>query len=151
MIIYTDGSCLANGKAENSGGFGVVVADDNRNIVRTYRKDSENTTNNREELKAILWAMWYYGNKSNPPKVYSDSAYCVNSLTTWIWGWERNGWTKSDGNPPENLDIMQAFVALWRAGYEIQLAKVKGHANDPLNNLADQLATGKVKGENNAN
>lgn len=149
MIIYTDGSAHPN---PGPGGYGVVVADDAGNIITTRSKQYEGPVSNNEmELKAILWAMWYYGNKSNPPKVYSDSAYCVNSLTTWIWGWERKGWIKSDGNPPENLDIMQAFVALWRAGYEIQLAKVKGHANDPLNNLADQLATGKVKGENNAN
>ena len=47
MIIYTDGSCLGNGKAVNSGGFGVVVLDNNENLIYTYNKVSENTTNNR--------------------------------------------------------------------------------------------------------
>ena len=61
MVIYTDGSCTGNGKAVNSGGFGVVVLDNHENLVYTYSKRSENTTNNREELKAILYAMLNYG------------------------------------------------------------------------------------------
>lgn len=146
MVIYTDGSCCGNGSTASRGGFGVVVVNENTNqAIATYQKHCENTTNNREELKAILWAMWNYGNKSNPPIVYSDSAYCVNSLTNWVWGWERNGWTKSDGRPPENLDIMSTFTALWKAGYHIQLTKIKGHAGHEWNEMADQLATGKIK------
>jgi ribonuclease HI len=38
MIIYTDGSCLGNGKEHNIGGFGVVVLDNNENLVYTYSK-----------------------------------------------------------------------------------------------------------------
>lgn len=147
MVIYTDGSCTSNGGPNSRGGFGVVVADNSGAVLRTYSKQCENTTNNREELKAILWAMWNYGNDIFPPTVYSDSAYCVNSLTSWIWGWERNGWVKSDGKELQNRDIMETFVRLWRAGYQINLVKVKGHAGNPLNELADKLATGKVKGE----
>ena len=56
MIIYVDGSCLGNGKNENTGGFGVVILDDDENLVELYSHSSHNTTNNREELKAILYA-----------------------------------------------------------------------------------------------
>ena len=59
MVIYVDGSCNGNGKAVNSGGFGVVVLDNNENIIYTYSERCENTTNNREELKAIL--LWDTG------------------------------------------------------------------------------------------
>jgi ribonuclease HI len=38
MIIYTDGSCLGNGKEQNTGGFGVVVLDNNENLLYTYSK-----------------------------------------------------------------------------------------------------------------
>ena len=38
MIIYTDGSCLGNGKEHNTGGFGVVVLDNNENLLYTYSK-----------------------------------------------------------------------------------------------------------------
>ena len=40
MIIYTDGSCLGNGKAVNSGGFGVVVLDNNENLLYNYSKST---------------------------------------------------------------------------------------------------------------
>lgn len=62
-IIYTDGSCRGNGTENSSGGFGVVITKDNE-LVATYRKDCEtDTTNNREELKAILYAFLNYGVK----------------------------------------------------------------------------------------
>ena len=61
MIIYTDGSCLGNGKSENSGGFGIVVLDNNENLLYTYNKRNENTTNNREEIRAILYSFLNYG------------------------------------------------------------------------------------------
>ena len=142
MVIYTDGSCSSNGGPNSSGGFGVVVVDEiTDTAIKYYQKQSSPTTNNREELKAILWAMWNYGDKENPPTVYSDSAYSINSLTNWVWGWERNGWVKSDGKAPENLDIMSLFVQLWRAGYQVNLVKVKGHAGNKWNEIADRLAT----------
>ena len=86
ITIYTDGSCLANGKEINEGGFGVVVVDENENLLYTYKKRNKNTTNNREELRAILYSFLNYGvrlsqegfSTSNIPIVYSDSAYCVN-------------------------------------------------------------------------
>ena len=61
MIIYTDGSCQGNGKSENTCGFGVVVLDNDENLIYNYSKQTTNTTNNREELKAILYAMLQHG------------------------------------------------------------------------------------------
>ena len=153
MVIYTDGSCLANGKAVNSGGFGVVVLDNDENLVYTYSKRSENTTNNREELKAILYSMLNHGVNNNkyefsqiePPIVYSDSAYCVNTFNEWMFNWARNGWTKSDKKTPENLDLIQAYYDWYQKGYRIDLRKVKGHAGHKWNEMADGLATGVIK------
>jgi ribonuclease HI len=144
MVIYTDGACSGNGGPNSRGGFGVVVVGDDGQIIKVYQKQCENTTNNREELKAILWALWNYGNKTNPPTIYSDSAYCVNSLNTWVWGWRKNGWTKSDGRTPENIDLMSAYVELINKGYCGNLQKVKGHAGNIYNEMADKLATGKT-------
>ena len=148
MVIYTDGSCNGNGKAVNSGGFGVVVLDNDENLVYTYSKRCENTTNNREELKAILYAMIKYGKTPNEiPTVYSDSAYAINTLTQWMYGWARNGWLKSDNRTPENLDLIQPYYDLVEKGYKINLVKVKGHAGNEWNELADQLATGYISEE----
>ena len=149
MIYYTDGSCIGNGKAVNKGGFGIVVLDDDGNLVECYAKRNENTTNNREELRAILRVMLTAGVQSSgdwaqPPVVYSDSAYCVNTLNEWMFNWARNDWIKSDKKTPENLDLIQAYYEHYMAGFRIDLRKVKGHAGEEWNELADMLATGKI-------
>ena len=142
MIIYTDGACSKN---PGPGGFGVVVLDDDENLILTHCEKSNYTTNNREELKAILWAFLRYGEPAaagSPPVVCSDSAYCVNTLTSWMFSWEKKGWKKSDNSKPENLDLIIPFFTYWQQGYRIDLQKVRGHANNKWNNLADKLATG---------
>ena len=121
MIVYVDGSCTGNGKAVNSGGFGVVVLDNDENLIFTYAKRSTNTTNNREELKAILFALITYGRNKPTPIVYSDSAYCVNTFNDWMFRWASNNWIKSDGNSPENLDLIQAYYEFYNKDYRIDL------------------------------
>jgi len=59
MIIYTDGSCRSN--PGGPGGFAVIILDDNENLITTHTEYCQETTNNREELKAILWAFLRYG------------------------------------------------------------------------------------------
>lgn len=146
MIVYTDGACSGNGKATNSGGFGVVVLDNDENLIYNYSKLSNNTTNNREELKAILYVMLNYGSKSDDiPVVYSDSAYCVNTFNQWMFNWANNNWVKSDKKIPENLDLIQTYYEWYQKGYRIDLRKIKGHAGHKWNEMADQLATGKIK------
>ena len=146
MIVYTDGACSGNGKATNSGGFGVVVLDNDENLIYNYSKLSNNTTNNREELKAILYVMLNHGSKSDEiPVVYSDSAYCVNTFNQWMFNWANNNWVKSDKKIPENLDLIQTYYEWYQKGYRIDLRKIKGHAGHKWNEMADQLATGKIK------
>jgi ribonuclease HI len=152
MVIYTDGSCTSNGKANAKGGYGVVVIDeDTGKVIAARSKRAEGTTNNREELKAILYAMLTYSITNDdwgmPPVVYSDSNYCVQTFNEWMFGWARNGWVKSDKKTPENLDLIQAYFDWYRKGHRIDLRKVKGHAGDKWNELADQLATGKITPE----
>ena len=155
MVIYTDGSCCGNGKAVNSGGFGVIVVDNDEKLLFNYGKRSENTTNNREEIKAILYSFLQYGvniyNNSSfnieIPIVYSDSNYCVQTFNEWMFNWANNGWIKSDKKKPENLDLIQAYYDWYQKGYRIDLRKVKGHSGNKWNEVADQLATGKITPE----
>ena len=146
MIIYTDGACSGNGSANAVGGFGVIVLDNNENLITTYHEQVQNTTNNRMELSAILWAMIKYGKERPAPIVYSDSAYCVNTLTSWMYGWAKHGWIKSDNKEPENLDLIQAFYNLTQQGYIIDLRKCHGHSGDHWNEQADKLAVAAKEG-----
>ena len=109
------------------------------------------------ELKAILYVMIQYGININnfsynqtieKPIVYSDSSYCVNIFNNWMFNWAENNWIKSsDKKPPENLDIIKAYYNLYQQGFRIDLRKIKGHADDEYNNLADKLATNKITEE----
>ena len=140
MICYTDGSCQGN---PGPGGFGVVVLDDNENLITTYSEQYEYTTNNRMELSAILWAFLKYGTQLSNcsiPIIYSDSAYCINTFSSWMFSWANNNWLKSDNKIPENLDLIQPFYKYWQNGYRIKFQKVKGHSNNKWNELADKLA-----------
>ena len=148
MIIYTDGSAHPN---PGPGGFGVVVLDNDENLLYTYSKQFEGkVTNNEMELKAILYSFLNHGVKLNDwnmnvPIVYSDSNYCVQTFNDWMFNWARNGWIKSDKKVPENLDLIQAYYDWYQKGYRIDLRKVKGHVGHKWNEMADGLATGKIK------
>ncbi len=158
LEIYTDGSAHPN---PGPGGFGVIVLDKDKNLcynnyklVEVYSKQFEYTTNNEQELKAILYAFLNYGVNintneftNNIPIVYSDSNYCVQTFNSWMFSWANNGWVKSDKKTPENLDLIKAYYDWYQKGYRIDLRKVKGHNGVKWNELADLLATGKISSE----
>ena len=155
--------CFCDGSAHPNpgpGGFGVIVLDKDKNfeynnykLVEVYTKQFNKTTNNEQELKALLYVFLNYGVNINNrefteiPIVYSDSAYAINTFENWMFNWARNGWRKSDKKIPENLEIIQAYYDWYQKGYRIDLRKIKGHSDNYYNNLADLLATGKASPE----
>ena len=150
IYIYTDGS--AGPTNPGPGGFGVVVVNKQNEIIKVYSEKEDNTTNNRMEMKAILYAYHNYGVDITDgsffhevPIVYSDSSYCVNTFTNWIFGWREKGWKKANNQTPENMDLLQEFIELYDSGLRIDLKKIKGHAGHEYNELADKLASGKIK------
>lgn len=158
MIIYTDGSAHPN---PGPGGYGVVVLDNNENLLYNYSRQykREEVTNNEMEIKAILYSFLNYGininnsllgfNNCDIPIVYSDSNYCVQTFNNWMFSWAKNNWIKSDKKQPENLELIKAYYDWYQKGYRIDLRKVKGHSNNEWNQMADDLATGKIRGMNN--
>ena len=146
QVLYTDGSCKANGKENSSGGFGVVGMS-GATVVYAYQEKEEITTNNRMEMKAILHAIEHFGKVeafAQPVIVYSDSRYSVNTFEDWGFKWRANNWIKSDNKIPENLDLIKKYMDFIDKGYEIELRYVKGHNGTLGNELADQLATFKI-------
>lgn len=139
--IFTDGSCRMN---PGPGGWGAVVIKDGK-VINAFSAQEVQTTNNRMEMTAILWALAAYGDLN--PIVYSDSAYAVNTFNTWMWNWKKNGWVRPKGKPVENLDLVQKYDHLVSKGYKIELRKVAGHAGVKWNEIADALATGQMQVE----
>ena len=155
IVIYTDGSTLKNGAKNAKGGFGVVVCEaephkdpSTYKVIAAYSERADGTTNNRMEMSAILWALTHYGAKDGDffiPIVYSDSMYCVNSFTNWIKNWKANGWVRAGNKPLENKDLILEYDRLTtKERLRVDLRYVKGHNGTLFNELADQLATGKI-------
>ena len=79
------------------------------------------------------------------PQVYTDSAYAYNVFTTWMFTWAKNEWKKSNKKQPENLELIKFYYRHWQKGYRINLNLIRGHAGNKWNELADKIATGKIK------
>ena len=148
LEIYTDGSCFNNGKKGANGGIGINFP--SFPSLNFSGKVSGKQTNQRAELEAILKALQIceYNSqiKNKKIKIYSDSTYSINTITKWMSSWKNNGWKKRDGKEIANIDLIQALYdkmkdTRTRLGRgTIKFEHVKGHSNDPNNDLADYLA-----------
>jgi ribonuclease HI len=133
VVIYTDGACSGN---PGPGGWGVVLGYGDH--VRELHGGDPETTNNRMELMAAIQALEAL-TRPVSVKIYTDSRYVLDGITKWLPGWQRNGWRTSSKQPVKNLDLWQRLVAAM-APHEVTWAWVKGHAGDPGNERADELA-----------
>ncbi|MFZ2504462.1 MAG: ribonuclease H, partial [Nocardioides sp.] len=101
-------------------------------------------TNNMGELTAVLDLLRQTAAIDEELVVICDSTYAINSITKWMPNWKRKGWRKGDGQPVQNLDIMQALDAAMtqrrEAGRAVRFEWVKGHTGHELNEAADRLA-----------
>lgn len=103
-------------------------------------------TNNEAELTAIVRAL-HAVPTSTAVTILTDSELCVNTLTKWARGWRKKGWTKSDGKPVKNRDLVAAALVLLDARQDAggrdhtRIEWVRGHNGHPLNEAADTFAT----------
>jgi len=128
ITYYTDGSASPN---PGPGGFSVIR--DNKPCVLGREP---NTTNIRMEGYAIIAAL--KDAAGAPCQIYTDSEFWINVITKWSLAWEKNGWKKKGGEI-KNLDIVQEVCPLYRQS-QAELVWVRGHNNDPGNELADEWA-----------
>ena len=93
MHIFTDGSCINNGKKNSKGGIGVFFGDnDTKNVSKELT--CEKITNQVAELTAISIALDIVKDYKDIIYIYSDSSYCINIFVNWIKSWEKNNWKK---------------------------------------------------------
>lgn len=141
-IFYVDGACKGN---PGSGGYGVIGFNEKNEIVYVYNETCEKTTNNREELKAILHAFELSQRNENINKdciIYSDSAYSVNMINNWIHTWATNNWKNSKKQTVENIDLVKEIYKYLNINFfNCQVVKCNGHDGIIGNELADALAT----------
>ena len=131
LIIYTDGAARGN---PGPGGYGVILQWGNtrKELSAGYK----HTTNNRMELMAVIAALEALNKEGLHIDLYTDSKYIVNAVQQrWLFKWVKTGF-KNKKNP----DLWRRFLPLYNK-HHIRFIWVKGHAQNPLNNRCDQLAT----------
>ena len=133
VTIYTDGACKGN---PGPGGWGAWLSAGGRE--RELWGGVPQTTNNRMELTAVIKALSVLTRHCSVA-IYTDSEYVRNGITTWIHGWKKRGWRTADGKPVKNVELWQQLDGL-SAAHDVAWHWVKGHAGDPGNERADQLA-----------
>jgi hypothetical protein len=77
-----------------------------------------------------------------PLVVVSDSTYVVNCFRDRWWeGWLARGWMNKAKKPVANRDLWEPLIEAVRADAgRVTFRWVKGHSEDPFNDLVDRLA-----------
>lgn len=133
VTVYTDGACRGN---PGPGGWGALLLAEGHE--RELWGGERATTNNRMELLAAIRALEALKRPCSV-ELHTDSAYLRNGITTWLKSWKRRGWKTSSNTAVKNRDLWERLEEL-ASQHEIDWRWVRGHAGDPGNERADQLA-----------
>ena len=138
--IYTDGACVGN---PGPGGWAAII------LLENGKKElfggEKLTTNNRMELTAAIKALEYFTKQEEeqPSKkhirIFTDSTYVKEGITVWINSWEKNNWKTAGKKNVKNVDLWKKLKELIQTS-QVEWNWVKGHSEDPMNDLADKLA-----------
>jgi ribonuclease HI len=131
LSIYTDGSCHPN---PGPGSFGYVVVTNDK-MLTSYVDYSDNTTNNRMEMTAIIYALKFL-DKSTSAVIYSDSELCVKTYNEWIDSWFRRNWKNGK---VANLDLVKELYEIKKQRPNVLIKWVKAHSFNHWNNYIDNL------------
>lgn len=131
--IYTDGACRGN---PGLGGWGaLLIYGDTRRELFGGEVD---TTNNRMELTAAIKALEAL-KRPCELTLYTDSQYVRQGITQWIDNWKKRNWRTANKQAVKNQDLWQQLDELV-SQHQVHWMWVKGHAGNPGNERADQLA-----------
>lgn len=136
--LYCDGGCRGNQADTNIGGWGAYLIWGD--VTKELYGGEPNTTNNKMELTGAIEGLRAIKKKTVGVDVYVDSAYVLNGITNWIYGWMKKGWKNSKKEPVANKELWLELLEEKDKFADITFNKVKGHSTNAGNNKADELA-----------
>ena len=136
--IWTDGACKGN---PGLGGWGVLLRRGAHE--QTLCGGERLTTNNRMEMMAVIEGLRALKRPSQV-RLHLDSQYVQKGITEWIHGWKQRNWRTADKKPVKNADLWVILDELVQ-NHKVSWHWVRGHAGDPGNERADQLANNGVE------
>ncbi len=108
------------------------------NHRRTIKGAEAETTNNRMELSAVIYALETL-KRACDIDLYTDSKYVMEGLTKWMENWKKRGWKTANKKPVKNQDLWQRLDAATQR-HQINWHWVRGHTGNAGNEEADTLA-----------
>lgn len=145
-FIFIDGAAPNNQNGCTQGGIGMVVFDEENNIVNEIMITIKRATDSAEvELMALVEGLEY---AEDGDVIYSDSEFCVKGYNEWLDDWKERGWRKSDKKPVAYPHLWQQVDAL-RTTKCVEVIKVKAHIGIMGNERADALASMAARSELN--
>lgn len=147
ITVFTDGSSRGN---PGPGGWAAVILAQNfggqGGKVWELGGREEHTTNNRMEMTAAQEALRFIENHKleGAIEIHTDSAYLLQGVTGWMYGWEKNGWKTKDGSDVSNQDLWKEIGALvfrLKMKHQIDWIKVSGHSGLRGNERVDEICT----------
>ncbi|KAJ2338838.1 hypothetical protein GGF43_006792, partial [Coemansia sp. RSA 2618] len=145
FVVYTDGSCLRNGRHSARAGVGVFFGmSDHRNVSEPLPGAQQSSQ--RAEVAAIVVALWIISNDPSFDqfaviRICTDSMYAIKSLTKWHIIWALNGWLHANGARVEEQDLIEKAVKMTRVlRASLVFTHVHAHYGIEGNEQADQLA-----------
>ncbi|MEK0081902.1 ribonuclease HI [Benzoatithermus flavus] len=136
--IHTDGACSGN---PGPGGWGAILSWHGREKELSGAEPL--TTNNRMELTAAIEALEAL-KRPMRVRLWTDSEYLRQGITTWLEGWRARGWRTADRKPVKNQDLWERLDAAQRR-HRVEWRWLKGHAGHAENERADRLARDAIK------
>ena len=138
VVLYSDGACSGN---PGTGGWATILQSGKHEKVLSGGEAL--TTNNRMELMGVISGFEALKEKCQVD-VYSDSAYVVNAfLQNWIEFWTQNAWKTKGKKQVQNIELWKRLLTAMN-GHEVLWHKVKGHADNELNNRCDKIARNEI-------
>ena len=147
--VYTDGSCIHNGKPFAKAGMGIYFGEgDPRNVSKVVEgKQSNNTA----ELGAIycLYNIIHHDILAGKKVVvFTDSIYAIRCLSTYGEKCCKKGWTEDI----PNRELVKTTYELYRGVTNVRFQHIMAHTNLPDrhsvgNENADRLANEAVSKE----
>ena len=145
--VYTDGSCLNNGKKNEIEGIGIYfVKNDPRN---TSKRISGKQTNNTAELKAVIEVFHILKKDLHENKkiiIYSDSEYTIKCSGSFGEDSQKLQCKKKRGQGfIPNHELVKEIYEYFQKYPNVSIEYIRGHTNlldqhSFGNNEADRLA-----------
>jgi ribonuclease HI len=151
-IVFTDGACSGN---PGPGGWAFVALrhQPGEPFVWEEAGGEPATTNNRMEMSAVATFLERVleGPEAHDGTIrvelLTDSTYVIQGVTSWVHGWKKRGWKKSDGTAVVNQDLWETLDDLAsHPRLKLKFRYVRGHSEIPGNERADVLSVALSKG-----